>query len=86
MMSGFIWSLLIGAIAGWIAGQLTRGHGFGIVTNIILGIVGAFVGNFTLSLLGIAAYGMLGQLIASVVGAMIILWAARLISPGKAKS
>lgn len=82
-MGGFIWTLLIGAIAGWIAGQLTRGQGFGIVTNIILGVVGAFVGNFALSLLGLAAYGTIGQLVASVIGSVIILWIGRMFSPIK---
>ena len=82
-MTSLIWTLIIGAVAGWIAGQLTRGQGFGIVTNIILGVVGAFVGNFALSLLGLASYGTVGQLVASVLGAVIILWVGRMFSPTK---
>ncbi|MDR1702543.1 MAG: GlsB/YeaQ/YmgE family stress response membrane protein [Sporomusaceae bacterium] len=69
--------LIVGAVAGWAAGQLTKGHGFGLLTNIILGIVGAYVGGFALSLLGLTPHGTLGQLISSIVGAIIVLWVAR---------
>jgi len=75
-----IWSLIIGAVAGWIAGSLMRGHGFGMLVNMILGVVGAIVGNYVFSLLGLAAYGLTGQLIVSVIGAMIVLWAANLFT------
>jgi uncharacterized membrane protein YeaQ/YmgE (transglycosylase-associated protein family) len=75
-----LWTLIIGAVAGWAAGQLTQGRGFGIVVNVILGVVGAFVGNFILSLIGFMAYGTLGQLIASIIGAVIVLWAASLFT------
>jgi uncharacterized membrane protein YeaQ/YmgE (transglycosylase-associated protein family) len=80
MLGGFVWSLIIGAIAGWIAGSLMRGHGFGLLVNIILGIVGAFVGNYVLSLVGFTAYGTIGQLVASVVGAIIVVWVAGLFT------
>lgn len=79
--------LFIGTIAGWIAGQIIRGQGFSIAINIFLGITGAIVGNFILlSLLGFAAYDMIGQLIASIIGVVTILLVSRLISPGNAKS
>ncbi|MDF2929601.1 MAG: Transglycosylase associated protein [Anaerospora sp.] len=45
-MGSLVWSLLIGAIAGWAAGNIMRGHGFGIWVDIIVGIVGAFIGGF----------------------------------------
>ncbi|WP_199883851.1 GlsB/YeaQ/YmgE family stress response membrane protein [Anaerosinus massiliensis] len=79
-MGSLIWSIIIGAIAGWLAGQMMKGHGFGIWANIIVGIIGAFIGNFTLSLVGIAAYGLLGQLIASLLGSMILVWLISLFS------
>lgn len=78
MIGNILWSLIIGAIAGWAAGKLTRGQGFGIWVDMILGIVGAFVGNFVISLIGFVAYGTIGQLIASIIGAVIVLWAARM--------
>lgn len=87
IMGYFIGVLLIGAIAGVIAGQLTRGQGHGVVINILLGVVGAVIGNFTiLSLFGFAAYETVEQLVASAIGAITALWGARFISPGKAKS
>ena len=86
MLGGFIWSLLIGAIAGWAAGELMRGHGFGLVVNIIIGIVGAVVGNFLLSLIGFTAYGTIGQLIASTIGAIVVLGIAGMFAGGGQKT
>ena len=71
--------LAIGAIAGWIAGQLMRGGGFGLLWNIILGILGSFVGNWLFGALGVSvASGLLGSLITSVIGAVVILFIAGL--------
>ena len=69
-----LWFLIIGALAGWIAGQLTKGHGFGLVGNLVVGILGALLGGFLFDLLNVAAYGLLGRLIMSVVGAVVFLF------------
>ena len=53
----WIWFLLIGAIAGWLAGQITRGRGFGLFGDIVIGIVGALVGGFVFSLIGLQSFG-----------------------------
>ena len=66
--------LLIGGVAGWIAGVITKGSGFGIAGNIIVGIVGAFLGGLCFSILGIAAYGLVGRLIFAVLGALLFIW------------
>ena len=67
--------LLIGAVAGWLAGQLMRGGGFGLLGNIIVGIIGAFVGGFLFSLVGLSAgSGLVGSLITAVVGAAVLLF------------
>ena len=66
--------LLIGGLAGWLAGVITKGSGFGLAGNVIVGIVGAFVGGFCFRLLGIVAYGFLGRLIFAVVGALVFTW------------
>ncbi len=66
--------LLIGGIAGWLAGVITKGSGFGLAGNVIVGIIGAFVGGFCFRLLGIVAYGVLGRLIFAVVGALVFTW------------
>lgn len=66
--------VLIGAIAGWLAGQIMKGRGFGVVGNIVVGVIGAFLGGFVFRLLGFAAFGLLAQLITATVGAIILLW------------
>ena len=78
-MEGLIYFLLIGAAAGWIAGQLMKGGGFGLIANIILGIIGAFVGGWLLGELGISVgSGLTGSLITSVIGAIVVLFVAGL--------
>lgn len=70
---GLIWMLVVGAIAGWLAGLVMKGRGFGLLGNIIVGIVGAIVGGFLFGALGIAFWGLLGTLIVSFIGAVILL-------------
>jgi uncharacterized membrane protein YeaQ/YmgE (transglycosylase-associated protein family) len=70
----FIVFLIIGAVAGWIAGIISKGSGFGLAGNIIVGIVGAFLGGLCFGLLGIAAYSIIGRLIFAVLGALLFLW------------
>ena len=71
--------LLIGAAAGWLAGNIMKGRGFGAVGNIVVGIVGAFLGGFLFSLVGIKAGGIIGSLITATVGAIVLLWVVNLI-------
>jgi uncharacterized membrane protein YeaQ/YmgE (transglycosylase-associated protein family) len=71
--------LLIGAAAGWLAGNIMKGRGFGAVGNIVVGIVGAFLGGFLFSLVGIKAGGIIGSLITATVGALVLLWVVNLI-------
>lgn len=65
--------LIIGILAGWIAGLLMRGHGFGMIGNLVIGVVGAVLGGLLFDLLGIKAYGSTGALAMSVVGAVLLL-------------
>ena len=81
-----LWSLIIGAIAGWAAGKLTRGRGFGIWVNIIVGVVGAYIGRFVLSLIGFAAYGTISEIITSILGAVILLWFIKSFSGSRVKT
>ncbi len=70
----FVLFLLIGAIAGWLAGQLWKGHGFGLLGNIVVGIVGAFLGNFLLGKLGVSlGGGTLGTILTATLGALVLL-------------
>ncbi|MET0217912.1 MAG: GlsB/YeaQ/YmgE family stress response membrane protein [Burkholderiales bacterium] len=76
----FLWFILIGLAAGWLAGQLMKGGGFGIVGDIVLGVVGALLGGFLFSLLGVSAGGgLIGSLIVATIGACVLLFLVRLI-------
>ncbi|HMK60794.1 MAG TPA: GlsB/YeaQ/YmgE family stress response membrane protein [Dissulfurispiraceae bacterium] len=66
------WFLIIGAVAGWLAGKLTRGRGFGLLGDLIVGILGAFTGKFLFGLLGIAAFGRIGTLVTATAGAVLL--------------
>lgn len=74
-----LWFLLVGLIAGWLAGVIVRGGGFGIVGNIVVGIVGALIGGFIFRVLNVTAYGTLGNIAMAVVGAVILLLLARMM-------
>ncbi len=78
-LSSFLIFIILGALAGWISGLLTKGTGFGAVGNIIVGIIGAFLGNFAFGLLGIVAFGLIGRLVFAVVGALIFIWLLRFV-------
>jgi uncharacterized membrane protein YeaQ/YmgE (transglycosylase-associated protein family) len=75
----FLWFLLIGLAAGWLAGQLTKGGGFGVVGDLIVGVIGALLGGWLFGLFGISAGGLLGALITATVGAVVLVLLLRLI-------
>ena len=75
-----IYSIVIGGLAGWLAGKLMKGGGFGILINILLGIAGGFVGGWLFGKLGISFIdGLPGDLLEGVIGAVVILFIAGLI-------
>ena len=66
--------LIIGAVAGWLAGQIVRGMGFGLIGNIVVGIVGAFIAGWLLPRIGIViGGGMVGSIINATIGAVVLL-------------
>ena len=71
--------LIIGAIAGWLAGTLMKGGGFGLLGNIAIGVLGAVIGGFLFGLLGISAGGLVGSIITATVGAAVLLFVVGLI-------
>ncbi|MGS0892157.1 GlsB/YeaQ/YmgE family stress response membrane protein [Burkholderia stagnalis] len=75
---GLIVWLIIGAIAGWLAGVLVKGGGFGLLIDIVVGIVGAVIGGWLAGLLGIGFSGILGSIVVAVIGAVILLFVIRL--------
>jgi len=79
---GFIWFIIIGIAAGWIAGKIMKGGGFGVLGDLIVGVIGALLGGFLFSLLGIMAIGLIGNLVMATVGAIILIAAVRAINRG----
>jgi uncharacterized membrane protein YeaQ/YmgE (transglycosylase-associated protein family) len=75
----FLWFLLIGAAAGWLAGLITKGGGFGLVGNLVVGVLGAILGGWLFGVLGISVGGDFGPLITAVAGAVALLFALSLI-------
>ena len=74
--------LVIGLVAGWLAGRIMKGGGYGLVGDLIVGVIGAFIGGWLFGQLGISAGGILGLLVAAVVGALVLLFLLRLIRRG----
>jgi uncharacterized membrane protein YeaQ/YmgE (transglycosylase-associated protein family) len=70
--------LAIGILAGFLAGKIMKGSGFGLVGDLVVGVAGAFVGVWLLGLLGISSGGLIGLLIAAVIGALLLLYVIRL--------
>ena len=78
--AGLIGWLIIGAVAGWLAGKMMSGHGFGILADTIIGMVGAVVGGLILSLFNIGANGLLATLVTAFIGACIFIAVLRSFS------
>jgi len=78
-LTGLLIFLAIGAVAGWLAGTLMKGGGFGLLGNIVVGIIGAVVGGFVFGLLDIITGGIVGSIISATVGAVILIFAVRII-------
>lgn len=72
-------AIITGLIAGWLAGKLMRGAGYGIIRDIVLGLVGGVIGGWLFGHLGIGAGGMVGAIVMSTIGAVVLVAAARMI-------
>jgi len=77
-----LWEIIIGILAGFLAGQIVKGSGMGVLLDLVVGIVGALIGGWIFGLLGLAAYGLLGQLVMATVGAIVLLLIVRAIKRG----
>jgi uncharacterized membrane protein YeaQ/YmgE (transglycosylase-associated protein family) len=64
---------IIGIAAGWLAGQIMKGRGFGLGGNLVVGVIGALIGGFLANSLGVAAYGLVGSLLIATLGAVVLL-------------
>ncbi len=79
MISNLIWWVLVGLIAGWAAGKIMKGGGYGVVMDIVLGVVGAVVGGWLVGILGFQAGGFISTIIVAIIGAVFLIWITRLI-------
>lgn len=80
----FIWFIVIGAIAGWLAGQFMKGNGFGLFGDIIVGVIGAFIGGYLFRAVGVELGGLIGSLVVAFVGAVLLLFVVRLFTGRRA--
>ena len=83
MTNSLVGWIVIGLLAGWIAGKISRGRGFGCIANVILGLIGALLGGWIFTRLGFWGGGFLFSLAAATVGAVVLVAVARLFSSGR---
>lgn len=76
---GIIIWLIIGAIAGWLAGQIVKGGGFGLVGDIVVGIIGSVIGGWIFGSYVVGVSGVLGAIIGSTIGAVVLLFIIKLV-------
>ena len=76
-MFGLIWQIAIGILAGFLAGKIMRGRGYGLLMDLLLGIVGSMLGGAVFGLLGLYSSGIVGQLVVATVGAILLIYIVR---------
>ncbi|HET7434249.1 MAG TPA: GlsB/YeaQ/YmgE family stress response membrane protein [Thermoanaerobaculia bacterium] len=78
---GLLWFVIIGAVAGWLAGQFMKGSGFGLLGDIVVGVIGAFLGGYLFRAVGVSlGGGLVGSLIVAFIGAVVLLFVVRLFT------
>jgi len=75
--------LLIGVIAGWLAGKIMKGGGFGLIGNMVVGIIGAVIGGYIFKMAGVSTGGLIGNIVTATIGAVILLFLIGLFKKGK---
>lgn len=75
----FLYFLLIGLLAGWIAGLILKGRGFGVLGDIVIGCIGSLLGGFLFDLLGVHAGGLVGSLVCAILGAIAFIYLVRFL-------
>ena len=73
----FIWQIVIGVLAGFLAGKIMRGRGYGLLVDLLLGIVGSMLGGMIFGVLGLYSSGLVGELVVATVGAVLLIYIAR---------
>jgi len=78
----FVWFILIGLVAGWLAGVIMKGGGYGVVGDIVVGVIGALIGGWLFTRMGGASVGLLGAIVVATIGAIILIFLLRLVKRG----
>ena len=78
----YFWFAVVGLVAGWLAGVLMKGGGFGLVGDLVVGVLGALLGSFLFGALGISAGGFFGSIVVATVGAVVLIFLLRLVKRG----
>jgi uncharacterized membrane protein YeaQ/YmgE (transglycosylase-associated protein family) len=73
------WFLLVGLIAGWLAGKIMKGGGYGLVGDLVVGVIGAILGGYIFTWLGISMGGLVGSIVTALVGAIIFIYLLRIL-------
>ena len=79
-----IWTIIVGIIAGFLAGKVMNGSGYGLFMDLLLGVAGGIVGGFVLSLVGIGASGIIGSVLVATFGAVLLIWIVRRLRSSRA--
>ncbi|MBP1765663.1 MAG: Transglycosylase-associated protein [Firmicutes bacterium] len=72
-----LWFLIIGIIAGWLAGHVLKGSGFGLFGDLVVGVIGSFLGGYLFGFLGLTAHGTIGKIVMATIGAIVLLLVIR---------
>jgi uncharacterized membrane protein YeaQ/YmgE (transglycosylase-associated protein family) len=78
-MNNLLTVIIVGILAGWLAGKIQKGTGFGLAGNLVVGVLGSVFGSWLFWQLGFAAYGFVGNVVVAVIGALVILWLVGII-------
>lgn len=73
----WLYIIIVGAIAGWLGGLITQGRGFGILGNIVVGILGGLIGGWLFGLFNIQAGGFYGEIFTAIIGALVLIWLSK---------
>jgi uncharacterized membrane protein YeaQ/YmgE (transglycosylase-associated protein family) len=73
----YLWQIAIGILAGWLAGKIMRGRGFGVLLDLVIGVIGSLLGGLVFGLLGLYSSGLIGSLVVATAGAVLLLYLVR---------
>jgi uncharacterized membrane protein YeaQ/YmgE (transglycosylase-associated protein family) len=82
---GVVMWLVVGLIAGWLAGMVMKGGGYGVVGDMIVGLVGAVIGGYLFGLVYVGESGLLGSILVAFVGACLLIAVVRFLAPGRSR-